>query len=79
MLELNAGALALAGLLLASQVDRKWLILPGVVMAFLVQHASQGWCPPLPLLRRLGVRARGEIDREKHNMMSLLETGDSTG
>jgi hypothetical protein len=79
VLELNAGALALAGLLLASQVDRKWLILPGMVMGFMIQHASQGWCPPLPLLRRLGVRTRGEIDREKYTLMSLLETGSSVG
>jgi len=36
VLEVNAGALGLAGVLLAHQVDRKWLILPGVVMFFLI-------------------------------------------
>ncbi len=75
VLELNAAALSLAGLLLARQGDRRWLILPGVVMGFLLQHALQGWCPPLPVLRRLGVRTRGEIDREKFTLLALLETG----
>ncbi|SFW30716.1 DUF2892 domain-containing protein [Nitrosovibrio sp. Nv17] len=68
VLETNASALALTGLLLATTVDRKWLLLPGVVMAFLLQHGIQGWCPPLPLFRRLGVRTRGEIDREKYEL-----------
>lgn len=73
VLELNAAALALSGLLL-SHGDRRWLMLPAVVMGFLLQHAVQGWCPPLPILRRLGVRTRGEIDREKYTLLGLLET-----
>jgi hypothetical protein len=32
-------------------------ILPALVTAFLFQHAVQGWCPPVPILRRLGFRA----------------------
>lgn len=76
VLELNAATLGLVGLMLAQNVNRKWLILPGVVLGFLLQHALQGWCPPLPILRRLGVRTRGEIDREKYALLSLLETGD---
>lgn len=75
VLELNAAALALGGLLLSRGGDRRWLALPAVVMGFLLQHAVQGWCPPLPILRRLGVRTRGEIDREKFTLLSLLETG----
>ena len=75
VLELNAAALGLTGMVLALNLNRKWLILPGVVLAFLLQHSVQGWCPPLPVLRRLGVRTRGEIDREKFTLLSLLETG----
>jgi hypothetical protein len=33
---------------LAASHGRKWLILPGIVTAFLFQHAVQGWCPPVP-------------------------------
>jgi len=38
-----------------------------------LQHGLQGWCPPLPLLRRLGIRTRGEIDREKYALKVRLE------
>jgi hypothetical protein len=72
-LEVNASTLALTGLLLGVTVNKKWLVLPGVVLSFLLQHSLQGWCPPLPLLRRLGVRTRGEIDREKYELKALLE------
>ena len=73
VLEVNASTLALTGLLLGVTVNRKWLMLPGAVLAFLLQHGLQGWCPPLPILRRLGVRTRGEIDREKYELKALLE------
>jgi hypothetical protein len=72
-LEVNASTLALTGLLLGVTINRKWLVLPGVVLSFLLQHGLQGWCPPLPLLRRLGVRTRSEIDREKYELKALLE------
>lgn len=72
-LEVNASTLALSGLLLGVTVNRKWLALPGVVLSFLLQHGLQGWCPPLPILRRMGVRTRGEIDREKYELKALLE------
>lgn len=73
VLEVNASTLALSGLVLGLTVDRKWLFLPGAVLTFLLQHGLQGWCPPLPVLRRLGVRTRGEIDREKYALKALLE------
>ena len=72
LLEVNASTLALTGLLLGVMVNRKWLLLPGIVLPFLLQHGLQGWCPPLPVLRRLGVRTRGEIDREKYALASVL-------
>lgn len=72
-LEVTASTLALTGLLLGMTANKKWLMLPGVVLSFLLQHGLQGWCPPLPLLRRLGVRTRGEIDREKYELKALLE------
>jgi hypothetical protein len=72
-LEVNASTLALTGLLLSVTVNRKWLLLPGFVLSFLLQHGLQGWCPPLPVLRRMGVRTRGEIDREKYELKAVLE------
>ena len=71
LLETNASVLALSGLVLGATHSKKWLIVPGIVLPFLFQHAVQGWCPPLPVLRRLGVRTRQEIDQEKYALKVL--------
>lgn len=65
-LEVNASSLALIGLALGTFVNKRWYILPGVVATFLLQHGLQGWCPPLPLFRKMGIRTRREIDEEKY-------------
>jgi hypothetical protein len=66
VLETQASSLSLAGLALAAQVDKRFLIVPAVVAGFLLQHALQGWCPPVPVLRRLGIRTAGEIEQERY-------------
>jgi hypothetical protein len=71
VLEMNASALAFVGALLAALVSRRFLAIPLIVAAFLFLHAVQGWCPPVPILRRLGVRTRKEIDREKYALKAL--------
>lgn len=76
VLEVNASTLALTGLVLGMTVNRKWLFLTGGVLTFLLQHGLQGWCPPLPVLRRLGVRTRGEIDREKYALKAFMAGND---
>lgn len=73
VLTVNASTLALTGLVLGTTVNRKWLFLTGGVLTFLLQHGLQGWCPPLPVLRRLGIRTRGEIDREKYALKALMK------
>lgn len=70
-LEANAAAFGFVGVLLGAFVDRRWLALPGLVSAFLLQHATQGWCPPLPVLRRLGLRTAGEIAVERYGLKFL--------
>lgn len=77
LLETNAAILALFGLGMAAAQSKKWLILPGVVFSFFLQHAVQGWCPPVPAFRHLGVRTRQEIDREKYALKVLR--GDFEG
>jgi hypothetical protein len=62
-LESNAAAVIIAGIGLGL-VNKRFLALPMVAAAFLLQHALQGWCPPLPLLRRLGIRTSAEIHDE---------------
>lgn len=70
-LETNASAIAFTGTVLGLTVNRKWFVIPLIVTGFLFQHAVQGWCPPLAVLRRRGVRTRGEIDREKYALKTL--------
>jgi hypothetical protein len=70
-LEANAGTLALTGAVLGTTVNRKWFGLTGVVLGFLFQHATSGWCPPLPVLRKLGVRTQAEIDQEKFALKAV--------
>ncbi|MDI1243559.1 MAG: hypothetical protein PSX80_16740 [bacterium] len=70
-LEMNASLFAFSGLALGVVHNRKWLAVPAVVLPFLFQHAVQGWCPPLPILRRLGFRTRKEIDREKYALKAF--------
>ena len=76
-LETNASLLALSGTLLGAFVNRKFLILPCLVLPFLLQHAVQGWCPPVPLFRRKGIRTRREIETEKNALKALR--GDFAG
>jgi hypothetical protein len=77
VLEANAATVSLAGLTLASTVDRRWIALPFGVAAFLLQHALQGWCPPLPVFRRLGYRTAAEIEAERYALKALR--GDFDG
>lgn len=63
-LEANAAGVSLIGLALGMTVNRKFLLIPALASAFLLQHSLQGWCPPLPLFRRLGLRTAREIHDE---------------
>ena len=76
-LEMNASALAFTGVALGLFVNKKFLAIPAIVLPFLFQHALQGWCPPIPLLRRRGIRTRKEIDTEKFAMKALRGDFDS--
>jgi hypothetical protein len=70
-LELNASILAFIGVLLSAFVNIYWLFLPGFVLPFLALHAIQGWCPPIPIMRKINIRTRREIDWEKFSLKFL--------
>ncbi|MDA3874596.1 MAG: hypothetical protein PF795_11640 [Kiritimatiellae bacterium] len=76
VLAANASSLALGGILL-SLFNKRFLFLSAAVLAFLHHHALEGWCPPLPILRRLGVRTRTEIEYERYALKLLR--GDFVG
>jgi hypothetical protein len=79
VLETNASSLILLGLGFGTCVNKRWLLLPTVVAGFLLQHALQGWCPPIGLLRRLGVRTAAEIGYEAAALRSLRGDFDYMG
>jgi hypothetical protein len=70
-LEANAASISLIGLGLGAFVDRRFFALPALVAGFLLQHALQGWCPPLPVLRRMGYRTQTEIEQERYGLKLL--------
>ena len=67
----GAPLLVLLSLSLGTYVNRRWYALAGLVAGFLLLHAVQGWCPPLPLLRRLGFRTEMEIEEERDALRIL--------
>jgi hypothetical protein len=70
-LEANAAILISIGAALGFKKSRNWFILPLTVSVFLLQHAVQGWCPPVSVFRRLGIRTRREIEVEKYALKAL--------
>lgn len=74
VLEVNSGLLILLTSYLGMKTSRFWYLVTGVIGVFLLQHALQGWCPPLPMIRRWGVRTEDEINSEK--MALKLMRGD---
>ena len=48
-LETNAAIASLVGLTLGAAVDRRFFFFSAIVAGFLLQHAVQGWCPPVPV------------------------------
>jgi hypothetical protein len=70
-LEAHAAIASLAGVVLGVTVSRKWFAFPAIVAGFLLQHAIQGWCPPVPIFRRLGFRTQPEIEKERYALKAL--------
>jgi hypothetical protein len=51
---------------------RNWTYLLRAQLAFLFMHAVAGWCPPLPVLRRLGFRTSKEIADDRTALLEHL-------
>lgn len=71
LLEFGSSTVSILGLTLGLVHSRKWLFVPSAVQLFFLQHGIQGWCPPLPFLRRFGVRTPGEIETEREALRAL--------
>lgn len=78
VLETNAASVVLLSSIMGYKKKKCcWFLLTGAVGFFLLQHALQGWCPPLPVTRKLGVRTAEEISQEK-TVFKLIR-GDFSG
>ena len=77
-IEANAATLVLVGLLLGAFISIWFLLLPAAVGIFLLQHALQGWCPPVPVLRRLGYRTSREIFEERLALLAATRARSRT-
>jgi hypothetical protein len=62
----NAASVSIAGVLLGLVAGKRYFLLTLTAGGFLLQYAIKGWCAPVAFLRRMGMRTRGEIDREKY-------------
>lgn len=77
VLQANAATLVVVGAVLGYRLNRRFLLLPLAVLGFFAQHALLGWCPPVPLFRRRGVRTVREIERERYAVKALRGDFDS--
>lgn len=73
VLETNMATIALVSSLLGLSGKKNWMMLSAGVSLFMIQHAVQGWCPPLSIIRRFGVRTPAEINQERSALQKLLK------
>jgi len=74
VLETSASSLVVTDTILGYLVDKRWFALSGITGFFLLQHAIMGWCPPLPLIRWLGIRTSNEITHEKEALLQIMKS-----
>ena len=72
VLQFGAAAMGFIGAVLSLTVSRAFALLPAFAFAMLAQYLIQGWCPPLILLARLGLRSSREIDRERYALAASV-------
>ncbi|HKW54300.1 MAG TPA: hypothetical protein VJO12_11460 [Stellaceae bacterium] len=71
-LQFGAAAVGFLGAVLSLTVNSAFALLPAFAFATLAQYLIQGWCPPLILLTRMGLRSSGEIDRERYALTASV-------
>ena len=71
-LQFGAAAVGFVGAELSLTVSSAFALLPAFAFATLAQYLIQGWCPPLVLLARFGLRSSSEIDRERYALTASV-------
>ena len=70
-LETESTALTIAGVILGLTVSRKWFIIPLLSSLVVLSRIVNKERKPLPFLRRLGLRSRSEIEKEKYALKAI--------
>lgn len=66
VLEASAAFVVLGSTIMGLKTNKKyWFLMSGTAGLFLMQHSLQGWCPPVSLVRKFGIRTSEEINNEK--------------
>ncbi len=71
-LQFGAAAIGFLGAVLSLTINSAFVLLPAFAFATLAQYLIQGWCPPLVLLARVGLRSSSEIDRERYALAASV-------
>jgi hypothetical protein len=71
-LQIGAAGLGFIGAILSVAVNPVFAVLPAIAFATLGQYALQGWCPPMVLLARFGLRSSQEIDGERYALTAAI-------
>jgi hypothetical protein len=71
-LQIGAAGLGFLGAVLSFTVNPAFALLPAMAFATLGQYAFQGWCPPVALLAKLGLRSSEEINRERYALAAAI-------
>lgn len=78
----RAAMLVYSGILLAQVANalkkhqKNWSWFSIIQTPFLLLHATVGWSPHVPLLRKLGFRTRFEIQEEREELLKILSYED---
>ena len=70
-IQTESTALTIAGTILALTVNKKWLVLPLATSIFVIVGLARGRGNPLALFRKLGLRTRAEIEKEKYALKAI--------
>lgn len=70
ILQVKVAALTIAGVILGITINKKWLSLP-LAASVIALGAEAKMNKPIPLLQKLGLRTRVEIEKEKYALKAI--------
>ena len=71
LLQVAGAGLSLGGVAMGFLFGRKWFLLPGIAGWLMLQYGLKQEVPPIPFLRKLGIRTSGEIDQERSALLAM--------